>query len=101
MFENFRVLPSSTFLSFNKIPLKVSIFFRLSCETVLFLVCFFFFLILRGKVQVASGRLKLILSCMHDVRTAVLHWGNQMNKVLNGERKRRQNFLSFSFSIII
>ena len=100
MFENFRVLPSPTFLSFNKIPLKVSIFFRLSCETVLFLVCVFF-LILRGKVQVASGRLKLILSCMHDVRTAVLHWGNQMNKVLNGERKRRQNFLSFSFSIII
>ena len=42
MFEKFRVLPSSTFLSFNKIPLKVSIFFRLSCETVLFLVCFFF-----------------------------------------------------------
>lgn len=43
MFENFRVLPSSTFLSFNKIPLKVSIFFRLSCETVLFLVFFYNF----------------------------------------------------------
>ena len=62
--------------------------------------CFLcFFLILRGKV--ASGRLKLILSCMHNFRTAVLHWDNQMNKVLNGDRKRRQNFLSFSFSIII
>ena len=96
MFEKFRVLPYPTFGSFDKFLWKFQFSFAYLVRQCCFLC---FFIILRGKV--ASGCLKLILSCMHDVRTAVLHWGNQMNKVLNGEKKRRQNFLSFSFSIII